>query len=200
MKYNEEEIFRRIAERKKAFLIRAISLLIIILVCAVAIVLFPEVTVIFICTLLIILSIVYLIKAVKEYRPFILFSDEVKGVNVHEHEYTIGPQSGAGWGTKRLVPKLNNTSEFMGGTNRIKTTVGATVYLRLPDGNVIFIDHLYNAQTDIYEIGDTLYRYPGTRFPVVLDKEMSAMPCPLCGTANKNTEPRCITCGLKIDK
>ena len=200
MKYSEEEIFRRIAERKKAFLIRAISLLIVILVCAVTIVIFPEVTVIFISVMLIILAIVYLIKTVRSYSPFILFSKEKKGINVHEHEYTIGAQSSAGWGTKRLVPKLNNTSEFMGGTNRIKTTVGATVYLRLPNGKVIFIDRLYNAQTDIYEIGDTLYKYPGTRFPIVLDKELEAMPCPLCGTANKNTEPRCITCGLKIDK
>ena len=197
MKYNEAEIFRHVAKRKKSFLIKSISLLLIILISAITIAIFPEVTVIFISVMLIILAIVYLIKMIINYSPLILFSKEKKGINVHEHEYVIykGPSYKKMW----YVPRLK-TSEFTGGTNRIKTTVGATVYLRLPDGNVIFIDHLYNAQTDIYEIGDTLYKYPGTRFPIVLDKEMSAMPCPLCGTANKNTEPRCITCGLKIDK
>lgn len=200
MKYNEEQIHSYVREKRRAFLFKTITLLALILISGVLIAVFPEVTVVFVCTVVIILSVVYLVKALKQDRPLVLFSKEITGINVHEHEYTIGPQSSAGWGTKRLVPKLNNTSEFMGGTNRIKTTVGATVYLRLPDGNVTFIDHLFNGQTDIYEIGDTLYKYPGTRYPIVLDRELESMPCPLCGTANKHTEPKCITCGLKIEK
>ena len=200
MKYNEEQIRRCVKERRHAFLVKATILLALIVACAIIMAVFPEVTVIFVCVLVIILSVVCIIKTLKRNHPLTLFSKEITGINVHEHEYTIGPQSSAGWGTKRLVPKLNNTAEFMGGTNRIKTTVGATVYLRLPDGKVTFIDHLYNGQTDIYEIGDTLYKYPGTRYPVVLEKELEAMPCPLCGTANKHTEPRCITCGLEIEK
>lgn len=199
MTYNEEQIKRSVKKRQRAFLIKLITPIALILICTAFVAIFPEVTVVFICVSSIILSIVYLIKTIRRYAPLTLFSKEIKGINVHEHEYTLGPKSSAGWGAKRLVPKLNNTSEFMGGTNRIKTTVGATVYLRLPDGSVTFIDHLYNGQTDIYEIGDTLYKYPGTRFPIVLDRELSAMPCPLCGTANKCTEPKCITCGLKID-
>lgn len=198
MKYNEEQIHRYVKEKRRAFLIKSAILLALILISGILIAIFPEVTVIFVCTLVIILSVVYLIKTINRYNPLILFSKEKKGVNVHEHEYVIytkGPTYRKMW----YVPRLK-TSEFTGGTNRIKTTVGATVYLRLPDGNVIFIDRLFNGQTDIYEIGDTLYKYPGTRFPVVLDRELEAMPCPICGTANKCTEPKCITCGLTIEK
>ena len=198
MKYNEEQIRRCVKERQHAFLVKVTILLALIVACAIIMAVFPEVTVIFVCVLVIIVSTVYLIKISNRYRPMILFSKEVKGINVHEHEYVIytkGPSYKKMW----YVPRLK-TSEFTGGTNRIKTTVGATVYLRLPDGKVTFIDHLYNGQTDIYEIGDTLYKYPGTRYPVVLEKELEAMPCPLCGTANKHTEPRCITCGLEIEK
>ena len=198
MKYNEAEIFRYVKERKHAFLLKTISLLALILIAVAVIAIFPDVTVIFVCVLVIIISISLFIKTINRYHPLILFSKGITGINVHEHEYVIytkGPTYRKMW----YVPRLK-TSEFTGGTNRIKTTVGATVYLRLADGNVTFIDRLYNGQTDIYDIGDTLYKYPGTKYPVVLDRELEAMPCPLCGTANKHTEPKCITCGLKIDK
>ena len=198
MRYNEEEIKRHVKERQRSFLTKTVSLLALIIISVIIIAIFPEVTVTFVCVTIIIIAAVCLIKTVNRYSPLIIFSKEITGKNIHEHEYAInikGPTYRKRW----FVPRLK-TSEFTGGTNRIKTTVGATVYLRLPDGNVTSIDRLYNGQTDIYEIGDTLYKYPGTRFPIVLDKELEAMPCPLCGTANKHTESKCITCGLKIDK
>ena len=90
MKYNEEQIHRYVKEKRRAFLIKSAILLALILISEILIAIFPEVTVIFICTLVIIFSSVQLIKTLKREHPLILFSKEIKGVNVHEHEYTTG--------------------------------------------------------------------------------------------------------------
>ena len=172
-----------------SFLITAIAAAIIII--------FPEVTVIFVCVLAVVVSVVYTVKTVRRYHPLVLFSKDVRGINIKEHEFVVTNRRMT-FSARKVMPRVN-TSTFTGGKTRTKPPTSAIVYLRLKDGNVTYIDKLFNAQTDIYEIGDTLYKYPGTRFPIILNREVEAMPCPLCGTANKNTEPHCITCGLKIE-
>lgn len=199
MKYNEERIIKSVKKRQKAFLTKAISWLMLIILGALTIILFPYTTPIFIAVIVIILSTVKLIKTFKRYRPNIIFSKEVVGENIHEHEFVVSNRRYAFAIRKTTVTPRVNTSSFTGGKTRTKPPTGAIVYLRLDDGNVTYVDKLTNAQTDIYEIGDRLYKFAGTRCPVIINKEVEAMPCPICGTQNKHTEPKCITCGLPIE-
>lgn len=197
MKYNEDLIFRAVRERRRDFLIKAILSLSFMMLGALTIIIFSYTTPIFVAAAVIVIAFVYLFKTVKRYNPKVLFSKGIDGVNVHEHEFVVRnlrPTFSA-----RIVMPKRDTSSFTGRKTRTKGMTSAIVYLKLDDERIVFVDGLTNAQTDIYEIGDRLYRYPGTRYPVILNKELEAMPCPLCGTQNKHTEPRCITCGLPIE-
>ena len=202
MTYNEADIAKRIKSRRRDFLIKIIISIFLILVSALTIVFLPEMTVIFISVAVIILSAIYIIKTLKIYRPFTLFSGEVRGENIKEHEFVVTDRR-LTFGARILASRPTagvrrlKTSTFTGGRTRTKPPTSAIVYLRLENGDVTYIDGLFGAQTDIYEIGDTLYKYPGTRFPIIVNREVKAQPCPLCGTANKVTEERCITCGLR---
>ena len=195
MTYNEADITKRISGRRRDFIVKIMISALIILAAALVIMFFPEVTVIFISVAVIILCAVYIIKTLKRYHPLTLFSGEVRGENIKEHEFVVTNRRPT-FSARRVMPRIK-TSTFTGGKTRTKPPTSAIVYLRLENGDVTYIDGLFGAQTDIYEIGDTLYKYPGTRFPIIINREVKAQPCPLCGTANKVTEERCITCGLK---
>ena len=197
MTYNEAEIKRRINGRRQSFLTKMIAWLLLDSAAVITAAIIRDVTVVFIAVVIVIASAFYMSKTIRRYRPLILFRGEVKGINIKEHEFVVTNKRPTF--SARIVMPKRNTSSFTGGKTRTKPPTSAIVYLRLGDGNVTYIEHLTNAQTDIYEIGDTLYKYSGARYPIILGKEVKAMPCPLCGTANKCTEDRCITCGLKIE-
>ena len=197
MTYNESDIMKCIKKRKRDFLIKILcwSLL---LVCAAALcAILRDITAIFISVAVIIISVIFLIRALRHYHPRILFSKEIRGTNIKEHEFAVTnmrPTFSA-----RIVMPRRKTSAFAGTKVRTKSPTSAIVYLKLESGDLTYIDGLTNAQTDIYEIGDTLYKYPGTRYPIILGREVKIQPCPLCGTANRAAESECITCGLEIN-
>ncbi len=198
MNYSARDISEIVKRRKESFFIRLILSALLIIGAVTVIALFPETTVIFFAVTVIILCIAFIIRTLLRYHPAVLFSKEITGVNVKEHEFAITnlrPTFSA-----RVVMPRRKTSSFTGGTKRTKPTTGAIVYLRISDDDIAYIDGLTNAQTDIYEIGDTLYKYPGTKYPIIIGRKASSQPCPLCGTANRDSEPRCITCGLEITK
>ena len=197
MIYNEAEIKRRIKGRRRDFLMKTIAWLILDVIAIITATVIKDITVAFFSFVIVIASFFYIKKIVKRYRPLILFRGEVKGINIKEHEFVVTNRRPTF--SARIVMPRRSTASFTGGKTRTKPPTSAIVYLRLEDGDVTYVEHLTNAQTDIYDIGDTLYKYSGARYPVILNKDVKAMPCPLCGTANKCTEPRCITCGLKIE-
>lgn len=198
MTYSEADIKKYIKARRRDFFIKILLSFLLILIALAAIIIFPEATVIFVCAAVILFSIIYIFKVLRRYQPRTLFSREIKGVNIKEHEFAVTNRRPTF--SARLVMPRANAKSFTGGKTRTKSPTSAIVYLRLPDGDVTYIDNLTNAQTDIYEIGDTLYKYAGTRYPIILERKLDAQPCPLCGTANKSIEDCCITCGLKICK
>lgn len=198
MTYSETDIKRRVKGQRRDFLIKILLSALITLIALATIIILPETTVIFVCAAIILFSIIYIFKTLRRYQPKILFSREIKGVNIKEHEFAVTNMRPT-FSARLIMPKAN-TKSFTGGRIRTKSPTSAIVYLRLPDGDVTYIDNLTNAQTDIYEIGDTLYKHAGTRFPIILGRKLDSQPCPLCGTANKSIEDSCITCGLKICK
>ena len=196
MTYNEHDIIERIKKLKHSFLLKFFCSTLIIAIACTVIAFFPEKTVTFICALIIIAASVFIIRTLKRYRPRILFSKETEGVNIKEHEFVITNKRltfSARRSFPRLKVKRNNSDK-----SRTKPPTSAIVYLKLKDGDVTFIDGLSGVQTDVYEIGDTLYKYRGTKYPIIVGREVKSQPCPLCGTVNKSSESRCITCGLGI--
>ena len=196
MNYSKDEILKAVSRRKRRFFSTLAISAIVSALAAAAMLIFPETTVIFFSVIAIAFSVYFIIRALIVYKPVVLFSSEICGVNAKEHEFVITnlrPTFSA-----RIIMPRRKTTGFTGGTKRIKPPTGAVVYLMLENGDVAYVDGLTNAQTDIYEIGDTLYKYPGTRYPVILGRKTVSQPCPLCGTANKDGEPCCIGCGLKI--
>lgn len=195
MTYNKADIEKYVKVRKRSFFSRLLCSLLLAAVASAIIAIFPNITLIFICVLVIIFCIVFIIKTFTGYHPTVLFSKEVRGVNIKEHEFAITNRRLTF--SSRIIAPRRWPSGFTAHKTRTKPRTSAIVYLRLGDGDVTYIDRLTNAQTDVYEIGDPLYKYAGTRFPIILERKVSCQPCPICGTANRNTEQKCINCGLK---
>ena len=198
MTYSAEEIKSFVKKRKKELLLRLLISLLILSTAVTTMLVFPDVTIVFFAVAVIIFSTVYIIKTIIKYEPRVLFSREIVGENIKEHEFVVTDRRLAFGARIKAVAPRRKISTFTGGRVRTKPPTSAIVYLKVEGGDVIYLDGLTNAQTDIYEIGDTLYKYAGTRYPIIVGKEVSAQPCPICGTANKLIETRCITCGLDI--
>ncbi len=197
MTYSEREIKEFVKKRKKSFFLKMIITLVLILTSCAVMIIFPEVTLIFFAVAIITLSVVYLIKTVRRYEPRVLFSKEIMGENIKEHEFVTTDRRLA-FGARVIIKPRRRPNTFASDRRRTKPPTSAIVFLRTEAGAVIYLDGLTGAQTDIYEIGDTLYKYAGTRYPVIAGREVDSQPCPICGTANKKIETRCITCGLDI--
>lgn len=195
MTYNKDDIAKYVKKRRRDFIFKIVCSLLFVLISSLVIALFPEMTVIFVCVVIIIISVFYAIKTLKRYQPVLLFSEELQGENVKEHEFVVTNRR-LSFGGRRSFSRFKPVA-YSSQRSRTKPPTSAIVYLKLPCGDVTYLDGLSGAQTDIYEIGDTLYKYPGTRYPIILNREVKAQPCPICGTANKASEEKCITCGLK---
>ena len=196
MRYDEKEIAARVSKRKRDFLTAFLCSVILIISAVIIAVALPNNTVIFLSVLISILSIAFMARTLSRYHPTVLFSKEILGENIKEHEFVVTnrrPTFSARLTVTRWRPRPVSQKRA-----RTKPPTSAIVYLKLPSGNVTFIDGLSGAQTDVYEIGDTLYKFPGTKYPVIRSREVKAQPCPICGTVNKLGECECITCHLKI--
>ncbi len=140
-------------------------------------------------------SLAFIFRALKKYPPTVLWSREVTGVNIKEHEYVESYQRG-GYGMRSLRYG-NRTRSTKSHLDPLPTRIRARVYLRLENGDIYTVGDLRRAQTDVYEDGDTLVKYEGTRYPVIIGREVKRQPCPICGTVNTQERTRC-SCGLSI--
>lgn len=191
MRYDREETSRRVTEKRERF-IKTIVLLALFLASAIIVlIVYPETTVTFVCAISIIALSVSILVTLKKYELPILFGKEIVGINAKEHEYAVSGRA--------------RTSRWFGrytlGSGRItKSNIHSIIYLRLDDGDVIAVDGHMKAHTDIYEIGDRLVRYEGTKYLVIDSGEAKKNPCPICGTINDGARIRCDGCGLGIIK
>ena len=134
----------------------------------------------------IISAVSYAAKFLSENKPLVLFSKGLRGTNIKEHEYVTAGTRITRYGgiSYRYIP-----SRHLG-----------DVYIRLDDGDVVAVCHLPKKHLDIYEIGDELLIFPGTRYPIVVGRDASEIPCPICGYINSMKNDKCESCGLKITK
>ena len=186
MKYDIDDITARVENKKSNFKKKVLASLILLVASLLVAAFYPETTVVFICAVVIIGTSVYLWRFIHKNNPLVLFGKGFRGVNIKEHEYvTAGTRLTRYGGLRyRYVPSRHK----------------GDVYIRCEDGEVVAVTHLPKKHLDIFEIGDELVVYPGTRFPNVNGRDASEMPCPICGYVNSNGEECCESCGLKVAK
>ena len=203
MMYDLEEI-EKIVKQKRKMLITEFAIIITLMIAAlILLILNINSTVTFICIVAELALLFAIYKIFDVQSPSIWFSKEIRGVNIKEDEYvsrkTPGP--GLSWrqvgGPASPQPFAPNT-----GANRRRTppNIRSRVYLQLEDGNIVTISTLYKSHTELFVEGDTLLKYAGTHFPIVVSREMQKQPCPICGEVNDMSVDACQNCGLSIIK
>ena len=141
-----------------------------------------------------------LIHLITKYSPLLLFSPDIKGISIKEHEYVATKVARASSAGGRSIAFRNTGGGSNAGNAKSKRphVRSATVYVRLEDGEVAVFDGLTSIQTDIYEIGDELLRPSGARYPIILNRDTEKQPCPWCGRLNTQKSFECEGCGLSI--
>ena len=148
---------------------------------------------------LVLLFVIYKIFDVQS--PGIYFSREVKGVNIKEDEYISRKTPGTGLGWRQIgahAPPQPFAPNTGANKKRSAPSIKGRVYVRLENGDVKEISFLHKAHTDLYTEGDTLLKYAGTCYPVIINRNVREQPCPLCGEVNDMSESCCRSCGLAI--
>lgn len=196
MKYDLSAIEHRTAEAKRKFKNSIIACVIIFLASVGVIIGFYDDnnTAVFFAGLLAAYSIVLFIRTLNKFSPTILFSPEIRGVNILEEEFAFTQRRGFSLGSRYAMYIRRGTQ---GGGNR-RYKIGANVYVRLEDGNVCIINGLTQAHTDIYVEGDVLFKPAGVRYPVVEGRDVKCQPCPCCGYINYKGSTECERCHLGI--
>ena len=140
------------------------------------------------------------IHLINKYSPMLLFSPDIKGISIKEHEYVATRVARASSAAGRSIAFRNTGGGSNAGNAKSKRphVRAATVYVKLEDGNVAAFDGLTSLQTDIYEIGDELLRPSGARYPIILNRDTERQPCPWCGRINSRESFECEVCGLSI--
>lgn len=203
MTYSKDEIQKRVKKRKHDFALRASAILSLMLAALVLIILDINKTLTFILLISEPLLLLLLSLTVEKYSPGVLFSKEMIGINIKEDEYTVTRRNGPGMRYKQVgAPSFGGPPIAPStGANKRRTppALRSAVYLRLEDGSVTMLRGLYKAHTELYEDGDTLLKYAGTKYPLIINRAARLQPCPICGEINREGDERCSCCSLKIE-
>ncbi len=194
MIYDAEEIAMRVDKKRKVFLkkIGIISFLIISALAVIILNLNDYATVL--CVLAEIPLILSFARSFTKHGARTLFSREVSGKNLKEYEYNIYGYTQSRIYHRGIAPRTNVNRK------NVPLRLNGTVYLELEDGNIVSLNGLYKSHMDIYEEGDILLKYAGTKFPIVINREVLRQPCPICGEVNDRSTDFCKACGLRIVK
>ena len=133
-----------------------------------------------------------LFRLIRKYNADILLKGEIKGRNIKEYEYAVQT------GTRTPIHRKLTVAQTFANRRASPLRLNGTVYLELEDGSITSISGLYKSHMDIYEDGDILLKYAGTKFPVVISRDVKKQPCPICGEVNDESRDECRTCGLSI--
>ena len=197
MRYDEEKISWIIADKRRAFKIRFSIIVTIMLGALVVSIVNISDYLTVLCLMLEFPLIFLLVRVIKRFDAKTLMSGEVQGKNIKEYEYGV---SSVGNGTGRIYRRINFPSTYANKKASHPVRINGTVYLELEDGNVTSISGLYKTHMDIYEDKDVLVKYAGTRFPIVINRDVKKQPCPICGEVNDKSLDECRVCGLGIVK
>ena len=201
MNYDVEVIKKRVKDKKQDFLTRVsvtatVGLILVILAFVSAV----DDNLRLACGICGFVMLFYVKSLFDSYNARVLFSKEIKGINIKEDLYVTRKAYGPGLrykqeGASGLAPIAPNT-----GANRKKQhpRLRSSVYLRLEDGNVAEIRDLKKEHIELYNDGDTLIKLEGTKYPTIIGRRVTSQPCPICGEINGEEYDCCIGCSLPI--
>ena len=194
MRYDENEIQKRVKASKKSFLIKLSTILLIFSAAIILVFLDISNTVSFISGIaaLILALLTYLLF--ESSKPKILFSRELRGENIKEHEYVAIKTPRLGIRARIVIPNTRANRRAA------HPNIRANIYLRLDSGDVVILSMLNKAHADLYNEGDVLLKYEGTKYPIVISRNITRQPCPICGAVNEEDKNACCGCGLSIIK
>ena len=194
MRYDEEKISWIVADKRRVFKIRFYIIAALMLgslaVCIINISDYLSV----LCAMIEFPLMLFLARLIKKHDARVLLSKEIRGKNIKEYEYAISGRP------RTTVFRRANVAHTFANRASSPMRLNGTVYLELEDGNVTSISGLYKSHMDIYEDGDMLIKYAGTKFPIIVGREVKKQPCPICGEVNDSSRDACKACGLGIVK
>ena len=194
--YCENEISERTAKQKRKFLaVFAIDLLALI-GGIVFLALDINSELFFRGIIIIVFSLLFMWRIFEKYSPKTLFSKGFKGENIKEDVYEVYVRRGVALRPKQVGMPYGGRP--LSHTRMSKSILRSAVYLKLDNGDIKEIRGMRVEHVELYEDGDTLQKYPGTKYPVIINRESARQPCPICGTINLMTDVACITCNLAI--
>lgn len=197
MKYDLADIAKRVQKRKNDFLGRIIAYALVALGAILGAVLVPERKFVVPAGVIIVVLIFAVSKLLKKYKPSVLYSGEVSGVNIKEHEI-MGVREGKPI-YRRFPNTPHNYSNHKNG-DYPKHKIRGSVYMLLDDGNIFEVANLNVSQLEFYEDGDKMVKPAGARFPQVVGREVDRQVCPICGRINRVGVDACLSCGLLVLK
>ena len=193
--WDEKEIKRRVF-KKRQFFIAYLAIAIAILAGG-AVLLFLNLsdTLFLIGIITILASLIFIASIFNSFSPRILFSREALGENIKEDIYEVYVRRGIALRPRQVGMGYGGTP--LSHTRMAKATLRSAVYLKLDSGDIKEIRGMRVEHVELYEDKDILFRYSGTKYPVILNRETQRQPCPICGTINAVSDEACINCGLK---
>ena len=197
MKYDIDDLARRVEKKQKDFLARLIVCAMVAIGAVVAALIVPERKFVVAAGAIIIILIFVVASLFKKYKPSVLYSAEVSGVNIKEHEI-MGVREGKPI-YRRFPNTPHNYSNHRSG-DFPRSKIRGSVYMLLEDGNIFEVANLNVAQLEFYEDGDKMVKPAGARFPQVEGREVDRQVCPICGRINHKGADACGSCGLLIVK
>ena len=192
MRYDYDELYRRVLEKRKSFTHFAVLILVGIAAALVVVALNISVEVSFGAIMLTLILCFSGYRLIVKFAPKTLFSKEITGENIKEHE---ADRTRVGALHRRNRTIMPNT-----GANRkapIRRIIG-TVYLKTDDGGIEIIEGLCESHMNFYSGGDVLFKPAGAKFPSVINRPTEVQPCPLCGEFNSSDKEKCRICALGI--
>ena len=199
--YNTVEIERRVSWLRRRFLLVLGALIILFVLLLLLICFHISDTITTLCLICEVGLVLAVYAFVSKSKPAIIFGKEVVGRNIKEEEYIASLPVGSSLGYRqtgsRGVPQpfAPNTRA---NKRRTPPNVHGEVYIRLDDGSIELVRGLRREHLEMYEDGDILIKYAGTRYPVVISRKSTRQPCPMCGEINDMELELCHGCGLEI--
>ena len=194
MEYDMEDLARRVEKKKKSFFKVWFVCVALVIGAIFAAAFVPERKFFVPAVIIFILCVVAVVRAAKKYNLSVLYSGEIEGTNIKEHEI-MGVREGKPIRRKyATVP--HNYSNYKSDFPRSK--IRGSVYLRLDNGDIFEVANLNSAQLEFYRDGDRMKKPFGARYPQVISRDTEEQICPICGRINHKGAECCGGCGLLI--
>jgi len=196
--YDEKEIRKRVSRKRQFFFAYLITALAVFSAGILLIVLDFEEPYFFLGIIVSASSLAFIVSLISRASLKALFSKDIKGENVKEHIYEVYVRRGVALRPKQVG--MGYGGQPLSHTRMAKAQLRSLVYLKLETGDIKEIRGLRVEHTELYRDGDVLFKYAGTKYPIIVSRKSERQPCPICGSLNLVGDEECLGCDLKIKR